>query len=152
MLARQEDLFLRDVEAAIRHCGGAQTTRSQTGISVKASGPSGFDMVAMVEGGRFALYFDNWVEEFDCDEIARRTFEAALAGEARLRVDMLSGRRWRWTLEKLNEDGKWLAESTIGHVTWRFWGRPSSIYLRNAFPRQHVSVGSGDGDLTSRAC
>ena len=149
MLARQEDLFLRDVEAAIRKCCGVEATRSQSGITVKASGPNGFDMVVMVEDGRYALYFDNWVEEFDNDEIARRTFEAALAGEARLRVDMLSGRRWRWTLETLGEDGQWLPESTIGHVTWRFWGRTSSLYLRNSFPRQTPAI--RESDLRSHA-
>ncbi len=136
MLAKQEDLFLQDIEAVIRECGGAQVTRFQSGVSVKASGPNGFDMTAMVEDGRFALYFDNWVEEFECEAIARGLFEAALAGKARLRVDMLSGRRWRWTLERLEDGGDWVPESTIGHVTWRFWGRQSSIYLRNCFPRQ----------------
>jgi len=149
MLARQEDLFLRDVEAAIRKFCGAQAARSHSGVSVKASGPNGFDMTVMVEDGRFALYFDNWVEEFDNDEIARRTFEAALAGEARLRVDTLSGRRWRWTLETLSDDGVWVPESTIGHVTWRFWGRPSSLYLRNTFPQKIAE--RRESDLGSHA-
>jgi hypothetical protein len=136
MLARQESLFLQDIEAALGCFAGVQVDRHQSGISVKAAGPHGFDMTVMVENGRYALYFDNWTEDFDCDEIAMRTFAAALAGEARLRVDMLSGRRWRWTLETLDESGRWDPESTIGHVTWRFWGRPSSIYLRNTFVKR----------------
>lgn len=135
MLAKQEDLFLRDINAAIRRCAGARVERYPSGLSVKGSGPNGFDMTVMIEDGRYALYFDNWAEEFESDEIARRTFEAALSGEARLRVDLLSGRSWRWTLEMLDENSNWVPESTIGHVIWRFWGRPSRMYLRNDFPR-----------------
>jgi hypothetical protein len=135
MLAKQEDLFLRDLESAARECAGATVKRYPSGLSVKSSGPDGFDMAVIVEDGHYSLYFDNWAEELENGEIAREMFEAALKGNARLRVDMLSGRRWRWTLEKKDEDGSWLTASTTGHVLWRFWGRQSSIYLRNAFPK-----------------
>ena len=134
MLARQDQSFFQDIELAIGSCAGAQMARFPNGISVMASGPGGFDMAVVVEDGRYALYFDNWTEEFVSDEAARRTFEAALAGTARLRVDTLAGRRWRWTLETLDDTGRWVAESTIGHAIWRFWGQQASFYLRNSFP------------------
>ena len=143
MLARKESFLLQDIEAAVRKCAGADVGYFATGLSVKASGPHGFDMSIMVEDGRYALYFDNWTEEFDCEDMAKETFEAALTGEARLRIDMLSGRKWRWTLERLDEGGRWCPESTIGHVTWRFWGRPSSVFLRNTFRR---AIGEGCAD------
>jgi hypothetical protein len=149
MLARNENLFLQDIESAVRRCADAQVSRFPTGLAVRASGANGFDMSIMVEDGRYALYFDNWTEEFDCEDIARETFEAALTGEARLRVDMLSGRRWRWTLERLDDNGRWQPESTIGHVTWRFWGQPSTLYLRNTF-RQVLGQARPD-DASPRA-
>lgn len=149
MLARQDQSFLQEIEVAIGACPGAQVARTATGLSVKASGPHGFDMAVMVEDGRYALYFDNWTEEFVSDEMARRTFEAALAGTARLRVDTLAGRRWRWTLETVDESGRWIAESTIGHVIWRFWGRQATFYLRNTFPRG-LSSGGAESTVPAR--
>jgi hypothetical protein len=133
MLAKDHHPFLQEMEAIARGYAGANVERLPSGLAVKGSGPDGFDMAIVVEDGRYALYFDNWAEEFECDEIARRLLEAALKGDARLRVDLLSGRRWRWTLEMLDESGYWLPESTISHVIWRFWGRHSSVYLRNAY-------------------
>jgi hypothetical protein len=134
MLAEEEASFLHDIENVVRGCAGAMVKRYPSGLSVSASGPRGFSMSVMVENGRYTVYFDNWFEEFDCADAARQTFEAAVKGEARLKVDVLSGRRWRWTLERRDESGSWRAESTTGHVMWRFWGRQSSLYLRNAFP------------------
>lgn len=140
MLAQRNEVFLQTIENTIDLCVGAQVGRLASGFLVKASGPNGFDMTIMIEDGRYALYFDNWAEEFDCEHVARQTFEAALHGRARLRVDALAGRSWRWTLERLDANGNWIAESTLGHVTWRFWGRRSSLYLRNDFP---LSLPSG---------
>jgi hypothetical protein len=134
MLAEQENAFLQEIENSARDRAGAMVERHPSGLTVSASGPRGFSMSVMVENGRYVVYFDNWFEEFDCPETARQMFEAALKGEARLKVDMLSGRRWRWTLERRDDAGTWHTESTTGHVIWRFWGRQSSVYLRNAFP------------------
>lgn len=134
MLAKQERSFLEDLEAMARTCTGAMVERGPSGMTVSASGLNGFNMSVMVEEGRYALYFDNWVEEFELEEIARELFEAALKGEVRIKVDILSGRRWRWTLERVDSAGNWHAESSTDHVIWRFWGRQSTIYLRNTFP------------------
>lgn len=148
MLARQAQAFLQEIEVAIGRCAGAEVSRTATGISVRGSGPHGFDMAIMVEDERYAVYLDNWTEEFASDELARRTFEAALAGKARLRVDTLAGRQWRWTLETLDLSGRWVPESTVGHAVWRFWGRQASYYLRNTFPRH---LAGGNGESTSAA-
>ena len=134
MLAKQEDAFLKDIESSVRCRTGTLLVRHPTGLTVNASGPLGFRMSATVEDGRYALYFDEWFEEFECEEIAREIFEAALRGEVRLKVDILSGRRWRWTLERLDANGNWRSEGSVGHVLWRFWGRQTSIHLRNEFP------------------
>ena len=90
-------------------------------------------MAIIVEEERVSLAFDEWVEEFDDADVARRIFAAALDGTARLKVDLLAGRPWRWTLERLDQSGDWVPESTIGRVTWRIWGLPSVAYLRNNF-------------------
>ncbi len=90
-------------------------------------------MTVIVEEGRCALFFEDWFEEFGCNEMALRTFADALSGDVRLRVDMLSGRRWRRTLETFDDAGEWVPQSTISHVIWRFWGRKSAVYLRNTF-------------------
>ena len=55
MLARQAQAFLQEIEVAIGACPAAQVARTATGLSVKASGPHGFDMAVMVEEGRHAL-------------------------------------------------------------------------------------------------
>lgn len=135
MRAGHENSFLADIETAARSCSGAVTVRTPSALTVSASGPEGFTMAATVDDGRFVLYFDDWFEEFESEEMARQMFEAALNGKARLKVDALAGKRWRWTLELQCDDGTWRAESTTGHVLWRFWGQQSSFYLRNEFQR-----------------
>lgn len=136
MLARREHIFLEDIGSTLSHWSGTQVSRSATNITVSASSASGFDMAIVVEEGRCILAFDEWVEEFEDAELARRTFAAALDGTARLKVDTLSGRRWRWTLERLDKAGQWIPQSTIGHVIWRFWGSASVVYLRNNFAQR----------------
>ncbi len=95
----------------------------------------------MVEDGRHILTFGDWTEEFGDAALANRLIAAAIDGTARLKVDAVGGRSWRWTLECLDEDGRWHPESTVGLVIWRFWGKPSTSYLRNVFPRRVASDG-----------
>jgi hypothetical protein len=147
MLGRAEQAFLQRIQLATSGCVGATLVRFPAGVSVKASSPGGFDMTVMIEGGKYTLYFDNWIEEFVSSEAARRTFEAALSGEARLRVDTLSGRRWRWTLERLDDAGRWVPESSVAHVIWRFWGHRTTVHLRNSFRRQQPSDGASRAPL-----
>jgi len=139
MLAKQEHLLLRDIEEAASRCTGVAINHFASGLTINASGPQGFQMSVMIEDGRFALYFDDWMEEFESEDIVRDVLEAALRGEARLRVDTLAGRRWRWTLERLDAAGNWVSESTISHVIWRFWGPQSTLYLKNTFACRAVS-------------
>ena len=136
MLADEEHAFLQRIAVAVSACVGAVMTHFPSGLRVDASGPGGFDMSVMIEDGKYILYFGNWTEDFLSEDAARRTFEAALSGDARLRAETLAGRQWRWTLERRDEDGQWIAESTVAHVIWRFWGRRETIYLRNTFPRR----------------
>ncbi len=145
MLARPEELVLDDISRTLLPWCGARIERSASGISVDVSDPRGFDMAIVVEGDRITLAFDEWVEEFFDVDYARHIFGAALDGTARLKVDLLSGKPWRWTLERLDQFGEWVPESTIGHVTWRIWGRSSVVYLRNNFkqPDEFESVDGG---------
>ena len=144
MPPKNDDLFLPGLDEALSAYLGVAVKRYPNGLTVAAPSPSGFEMTAMVSDAGYALYFDNWVEEFESSEIALQIFTEALKGKARLKVDLLAGRRWRWTLERLNDAGEWFAESTTDHVIWRFWGRQSTIYLRNAFP---LRPGSADGGI-----
>ena len=141
MLARPDHEFLQGIEIALSACTGAQVIRMANGVTVRSSGPDGFDMTVLAEDGVYVLQFDNWTEEFLSEEMALRTFVAALSGEARLKVDTLGERRWRWTLEMRDAAGAWKPESTIGHVTWRLWGRQSSYYLKNAYAMKTAEAG-----------
>jgi len=132
MLAHRERLFIDDLDSAIRLQCGREPCRLANGLVVQPSGPEGFGLTVIADAGRYALYFDGWAEEFGSDEIVRRLVLAALSGDVRLRVDLLGGRRWRWTLESLDANGAWQPESTLSHVTWRFWGARETQYLRNA--------------------
>jgi hypothetical protein len=126
--------FFRDLEDSARAYAADGLQRFVDGFSVSASGPAGFDMWLTAEKGCYTLRFDDWIEEFECAETAREIFEAALRGEARVRIDMLADQRWRWTLERRDASGTWLPESTLSRAIWRFWGRETTIYLRNEFP------------------
>lgn len=138
MIAGLVDHFLDDLDQSVSRYLGATSVRAPSGITVAASGRRGFDMALLVVHGECTLCFDGWKETFSDIEQVRGLFEAALRGTARLKVDTLSGKPWRWTLERLDEADQWIAESTIGHPTWRFWGEVGSVYLRNVFPQQAV--------------
>lgn len=133
MLARRETIFLEEIGSEIASWVGTRVALSASGLTVTASHPNGFDMSILVTGNHYVVAFDEWSEEFEDAEEARHIFLAAVEGTARLRVEMLSGRKWRWTLERLAKSGDWIPESTIGHVIWRFWGKASVVCLRNGF-------------------
>lgn len=133
MATERDDAFLDSLESTARMFLGAAPVRQMRSLSVKSGGAGGFEMSAMAANGRYALTFGGWGEEFESPEAARDYFEAALRGEARLRLETLGGRPWRWTLERLNQDGQWVPQSTITHAIWRFWGRRETRYLVNAY-------------------
>jgi len=132
-LSATNQLFLRELEARLARFRDVDRARSANSLSVAASGPDGFAIAMIVGDGGFTLRFDGWQETLHDTAQARALFQAALSGEARLRVDTLAGRRWRWTLELLRSDGRWAPESTLGHPTWRLYGRSGVVYLRNSF-------------------
>lgn len=132
LLAGTEHPVLEDIGSGLSGLFATHVVRSPSSISVRASDPSGFDMTMFVDDGRYVLAFDEWTEESEDADRARALFAAALQGHARLKVEYLSGRPWRWTLERLDA-GRWMPESTMAHAIWRFWGRSSVGYLRNSF-------------------
>lgn len=133
MLVRREQFFLNELEGVARDCGGCRIERSAAGLTVAAQSLSGFDLSIWVEAGVYVLTFDGWTEEFEDRNAAARLFISALRGEARLKVDCIGDKRWRWTLETLCDGDRWHPQSTIGHAVWRLWGARSVIHLRNAF-------------------
>ena len=143
MPPRAELVFIEALERAIRERCGIAPRRIANGLTLPPIGPDGFEMTVVAGDHAYALYFDGWAEEFGCEEIVHRLVTAAAAGEARIRVDSLAGRRLRWTLETRDCRGGWQPESTLSHVTWRFWGTRSTAYLMNAGWRAGATRRSG---------
>ncbi len=135
MLVRREQLFLEELAELLRLCSGAQVVSTPSGLSIGAANADGFDMAVTVFDGQYVLTFDRWEETFSDVGYVKSLFEAAVRGDARLRVDTLAGKRWRWTLERRRNEDEWIAESSIGHPIWRFWGKPEATFLRNEFER-----------------
>ena len=137
MLVRREQLFLEELAESLVLCRGAQIVTTPTGLVVGASGADGFDIALGAVEGEYVLSFDRWEETFTDSAYVKSLFQAALRGDARLRIDTLAGKRWRWTLECRRSGEDWIAESSIGVPIWRFWGKPDVIFLRNQY-RQGV--------------
>jgi hypothetical protein len=112
-----------------------KVVRDRAGLSIAAASQHGFDMSLTVTESCGIVAFDRWEQTFDNPQEASELFSAAMRGDARLCIDVLGGRRWRWTLERRDAAGNWLAESTVGQPVWRFWGKPEVIYLRNTYAR-----------------
>ncbi|MEZ5854849.1 MAG: hypothetical protein R3D67_08935 [Hyphomicrobiaceae bacterium] len=136
MLVRREQLFLEELAGFLDLCGGAEIVTTPTGIVVGAAGADGFDIALTVVDGQFVLSFDRWEETFGDADYVKSLFAAALRGDARLRVDTLGGKRWRWTLECRRNGEDWIAESSMGVPIWRFWGKPDVIFLRNDYKKR----------------
>lgn len=132
MLALLERQCLDRIEGYAGDCTALAVLRSEGGIAIAPKVSGGFDMALSISGGAYTLCFDRWEETFDDPDYVCGLIEDALTGEARLRVDTLAKQRWRWTLERRDASGRWVAESTIGYPTWRFWGKAGVEYLRNA--------------------
>lgn len=133
MLPASEALFLDQLGSTLSGRSDVVFSRAQTGLTVAASDPQGFDMALLIDDGAYHVSFDEWQEICDDAGVAARLLEDAMTGAVRLRVDTLAGRGWRWTLERLGDDGTWAPHSTISHPTWRIWGRRGVIYRRNSF-------------------
>lgn len=129
---RAELRFLEALSHAITERCGIAPRRIVNGLVVPPIGPDGFEMTVIADDSGYALHFDGWSEEFCCEGIVSRLVLDAAAGKVRLRIDSIAGRRLRWTLESRDSKGAWSAESTLSHVTWRFRGKRSTVYLMNA--------------------
>ncbi|MDX2156537.1 MAG: hypothetical protein SFW09_08500 [Hyphomicrobiaceae bacterium] len=140
MLARPQQLVLDELEARLSRCPGTMMKRSSTGLAVAGSGPNGFDMALIASEGQYLVAFDGWEETFDDVSNASKLLEDAVNGLARLRIDTLGGKSWRWTLERLDANGRWVPHSTVGQPVWRFWGKAKVHYLHNEFQAAHTSV------------
>ena len=113
--------------------GQARLNRGVHCWSVPARSPEGFRTSFAIDDQQCTLYFDECAVDVASVAQALDLLRAALSGEIRLRIDTVSGRAYRWSVERQNVDGNWRAEHVIAVFNFKFWGRVASVYRQNDF-------------------
>lgn len=102
-------------------------------LTVPATSPGGFRTRFAIDKQQCTLYFDDCAVDVASTAQALELLELALSGELRLRIDTVSGRPHRWSVERRNVDGGWRAEHVASVFNFKFWGRTASVCRQNDF-------------------
>jgi hypothetical protein len=105
-------------------------TATQTSVDVAAPSGGGFSVSLRAASQDYIVYFDGWHEHFDSADKALECFAFAYSGECRLAITYRGWIPVKWVLEYL-EEGRWQADSEVGHFFIPFWIRPRVVYKQN---------------------
>ncbi len=144
--------FLDALEQDVRQSYRVEVRRTDRGLTIPASGYSGFDVALRVVEGGCWVALDGWVEELESLDAGRDILMAALSGEARLAIDTIAGRPRQWTLQLLDTRGDWVSQSSTGRATWMLWGKPGVIYRRNLNRHRETGLIQALPDIETVAC
>ncbi len=134
MLARESRKIFARIEQMVAACPTADLECGVHRLRIGAQSPSGFDMSLAIDDFSVQLTFDRWWLRFARnDQRAIELFEQALHGDARIRVDAIGAKSWKWTLERRLSANTWVAEQAVGALCLRFWGTRTVTYLQNDF-------------------
>ena len=86
----------------------------------------------------FRVYFDGWHEHFTEESKALECFAFGFSGECRIRVELRGSLPYRWTLEYLC-GSDWVADSTVGTLSFQFWRKRRVEYLQNRALTEEMS-------------
>jgi hypothetical protein len=103
-----------------------------TAASVEIEPPSsdGFSVGLFATAKEYVVHFDGWHEQFDSGDRALECVAFAYGGTCRLAITYRGRIPVRWVLEAL-KDGRWHADSEIGHFFVPFWYRARVLYRQN---------------------
>ena len=134
MLASESRQIFAGIEQMAAACPNANLERGVHRVRIAAASPAGFDMSLAVDEFTVQLTFDRWWLDFARNDYrAIELFEQALTGDARIRVDAIGAKPWKWTLERRLSPNTWVAEQSVGALCLRFWGERTVTYLQNDF-------------------
>ncbi len=109
----------------------ADESAAEVPLSIPAAGDDEFSIRLSRSGGVWILCFDSWHEDFHDRASAIQLIQDALSGRVRLRIDRIGGRPFKWTVERLEGDGRWIELYVSG--VWRFgWSRKFDRVWRRA--------------------
>jgi hypothetical protein len=99
-------------------------------LAVEPPAAQGFALVVTREASGWVVWYDGWHEHFDDEDQAVRCFQAGLSGRCRVKVELRGETPYRWTAERLSEQG-WRPISTVGIFWYPFWRRRRLEYRQN---------------------
>lgn len=99
--------------------------------SISVTPENGFTVWIEDYGDSITVGFEGWHEEFDNPEEALACFAWGLGNECRLKVVSRGGKPHQWVVQSLQE-ARWVNESTVGLLFFRFWRRKTISYVQNS--------------------
>jgi hypothetical protein len=110
--AASADRLRHDLSALCRAHGAAWIADAEM-VSIRPARAGRLPVEIVIDRGRRAIAFGDWVSDLDTDAQVLALAEMALAGRLRLRITA-RGRAREWTLEQRQADGAWTEISTMG--------------------------------------
>lgn len=92
---------------------GAELVAAAAMVSIRPARAGGLPVEIVIDRGRRAVVFGDWVSDLDTDEQVLDLAEMALTGRLRLKT-ATRGRAREWTLERRQAGGAWTEISAMG--------------------------------------
>lgn len=110
---------------------GIRVVKLSDKLMLESSGIDGLAVYVFPERRRTTVAFGGWYDDFFDFEALSSFVRRASTGQIRLRVDVIDGRPFRWTVEA-NDRGNWLEENVMEDAFGpKSGGNIISHYLQN---------------------
>lgn len=105
-------------------------TATATAVEIESPTPEGFAVSLHVSESKYIVSFEGWHEHFESGEEALNCVVFAYSGCCRLAVTFRGRIPVKWAMESC-DDGRWSADSEVGHFFVPFWSRPRVVHRQN---------------------
>jgi hypothetical protein len=124
--------FARQLRRELRDERNARVVIEDNAVTVLRVTPHGPDVTVIFSNGRCTLAIGSWHDDLVSLDTVMEYVKLAVTGGLRVRIDQLSGKPWKYALERRLDDGAWQEESVLMIPRLAFWNRrQTTTYLQN---------------------
>lgn len=91
----------------------------------------GFEVKMTVHADGVVVFYDGWHQSFSDVEAALPCFLIGLSPLCKIKVTERGGTRYKWRMEYLDDDGKWVKTLPTSHINFSILKQKSEYYLQN---------------------
>lgn len=124
--------FFSDLRERLRSHPDVQFIIDGDTVTVLRLAPNGPDVTAWISEAGYVLSIGGWQDEMPSSDATVTLMAMVVEGRARVKVDLVRKRPWRYTLQLRSADSVWFDKNVL-RVPWLFLGRRSmsTYYQQN---------------------